>query len=175
MQRWMMGYFVLHWIIFWLEGRLGVPVYPASPNELSPRESSLQQTHFWVRTHQPWEQISGNYCIRLMILSSGKYFIPCWVSQALSSISLCCAADKDPQVYGMLLTLFHPNSFDFGQYSASISSWRSYWFIPNSPTQDHTSELAAALWSWARWNKSRFLDTMLFILLFQLLLKQGNF
>lgn len=85
------------------------------------------------------------------------------------------AADKDPQVYGMLLTLFHPNSFDFGQYSASISSWRSYWFIPNSPTQDHTSELAAALRSWARWNKSRFLDTMLFILLFQLLLKQGNF
>lgn len=97
-----MGYFVSHWIIFWPEGRLCVPVCIASPNELSPRESSLQQTHFWVRTHQPREQISGNYCIKLMILSSGKYFIPCWVSQTLRIISLCCAADKDSQASGML-------------------------------------------------------------------------
>lgn len=81
------------------------PCVSGSPNELSPRESSLQQTHFWVRTHQPREQISGNYCIRLMILSSGKYFIPCWVSQTLRIISLCCAADKDPQASGMLLAL----------------------------------------------------------------------
>lgn len=108
-----------------------------NPNELSPREPTLQQTHFWVRTHQPREQISGNYCIRLMLLSSEKYFIPCWVSQTLRIISLCCAADKDLQASGMLLTLYHPNSFGFSQYSASISSWRSHWFIPNSPTQNH--------------------------------------
>lgn len=71
--------------------------------------------------------------------------------------------------------LCHPNVFDFSQYCASISSWRSYWFIPKSPRQNHTSELAAALFPWARWNKTWFLDTVYFISLLQLLLKQGNF
>lgn len=96
---------------------------PASPNELFPRES-LQQTHFRVRTHQPREQISGNYCIRLMILSSGKYSS----SHAGSPKhwgSFPCAVLLTRIPRHLACFLCHPNVFDFSQYFASISSWRN--------------------------------------------------